>query len=485
MTTNWSDQLPKGPYALCVGASQTLYGEENLKLVARNMGTITDRLNKKKAAPYKVVCAGVLTDKPGIRRFVNMVNSDDNCMGVIIHAHTFSPGQMWVPLQNLAKPLLHLWTYFWDQLPLEKVDMDFMNTNQSTHGDPELNNGLKEFGIPHHTVFGSWNDAGTLGEIAQWMRVARVSRKIIDSKILYFGGRMDSVVGTEMPSNTLARLFGVDVLNMPVSAFAGAMQKVAAISVAARVRQYRKAYEWHATAESSSAVVSMAATQEIAITELLKRYGASCWTSHFMRLDGMGQLPGLAAQRTMAAGYGFGPEGDVGVALAGLMAHYLSEGLEGAVSTLAEPYLYDGLGDPDGRGCIVAAHMAEVSPAIADTTGERKPSLQVHKLDIGNSGIVARLVFRGKSGTASLASFVFRNGAPRLIVADVEAVPSKEMKNLPVGHVTLRPLNGVKQFSLQWAEAAGSHHDALAYGLDSGDWELFAKINGIPFVKIG
>ena len=104
MNTNWSEQLPKGPYALCVGASQTLYGEENLKLVARNMGTITDRLNKRNATPYKVVCAGVLTDKPGIRRFVNLVNSDDNCMGVIIHAHTFSPGQMWVPLQNLTKP---------------------------------------------------------------------------------------------------------------------------------------------------------------------------------------------------------------------------------------------------------------------------------------------------------------------------------------------------------------------------------------------
>jgi L-arabinose isomerase len=228
----------------------------------------------------------------------------------------------------------------------------------------------------------------------------------------------------------------------------------------------------------------MAATQELAVTELLKRHGASCWTSHFMRLDGMGQLPGLAAQRTMAAGYGFGPEGDVGVALAGLIAHYLSDGLEGAVSTLAEPYLYDGLGDSDG-GCIVAAHMAEVSPSIADATGGKKPSLQVHKLDIGNSGIVARLVFPGKKGLASLASFVFRNGSPRLIVADVEAVASKAMKNLPVGHVTLKPLNGVKQFSIQWAAAAGSHHDALAYGLPSADWELFAKINGIPFVKIG
>ena len=484
MTTNWSDQLPKGPYVLCVGASQTLYGEENLKLVARNMGTITDKLNKSKITPYKVVCAGVLTDKAGIRRFVNLVNSDDNCMGVIIHSHTFSPGQMWVPLQNLNKPLLHLWTYFWDQLPLEKVDMDFMNTNQSTHGDPELNNGLVEFGIAHHTVCGSWNNAGTLKEIAQWMRVARASQKIMDTRILYFGGRMDSVVGTEMPSNTLARLFGVDVMNMPVSAFAGAMQKVGADAAAALVKQYRKEYAWHTTAEASAAVVSMAATQEIAITELLKRHGASCWTSHFMRLDGMGQLPGLAAQRTMAAGYGFGPEGDVGVALAGLMAHYLSEGVEGAVSTLAEPYLYDGLGDADG-GCIVAAHMAEVSPAIADATGAKKPSLQVHKLDIGNSGIVARLVFPGRSGPASLASFVFRNGAPRLIVADVEAVPSKVMKNLPVGHVTLKPLNGVRQFSLQWAAAAGSHHDALAYGLPSADWALFAKINGIPFVKIG
>ena len=284
--------------------------------------------------------------------------------------------------------------------------MNFMNTNQSTHGDPELNNGLVEFGIPRHTVFGSWNNAGTLQEIAQWMRVARASQKIIDTKILYFGGRMDSVVGTEMPSNTLARLFGVDVMNMPVSAFVGAMQKVGADAVAALVKDYRKQYAWHATADSSSAVVSMAATQEIAITELLKRNGASCWTSHFMRLDGMGQLPGLAAQRTMSAGYGFGPEGDIGVALAGLIAHYLSEGLEGAVSTLAEPYLYDGLGDADS-GCIVAAHMAEVSPAIADATGGKKavtPGASVGHRQFGHRGPVG-LPWKVRTSKSGLVRF--------------------------------------------------------------------------------
>jgi L-arabinose isomerase len=460
-------------YIALIGASQDLYGPETLKMVAEKMQTVTEHFNApENGLPCQIRFNGVQISRESIAEFVAAVNNDPQCAGVIIHSFTFSPGQQWVGLKDLNKPVLHLNTWFDAEVPYATIDMDYMNGHQSAHGDIELSKGLDSSGIRRHAIHGYWQDAETLSSIAQWARVALAKAELQSERVLFIGGRMDHVVGTEFSSSALAAKLGVRVVNLDTSKLVAAMQAISNETVDDRVAEYRETYRFDNTAESQLDLVSDAARQELGISELLGQHNANCWTSHFNRLAGLRQLPGLAAQLGMARGQGFGPEGDANVAVAVRLAALMCRD---GKSSLGEDYVL-------GRGVFLDSHMAEVSPAIA---ARKSVSLQVHPLGIGDSGTVARLVFSAEPmEPATVASLVFVDGAMRLVAGKVSIeAPPEPLPRLPVGHAILRPDLKLPEFRACWQQAGGSHHHALS-NIGLGEWELFANATGMQFVGI-
>ncbi len=456
--------------------SQFLYGAETLRQVAENARVIAERLGSSESIPAncRIVYKDTVKTADEITKIVKEANYRDNCAGIIVWMHTFSPSKMWINgLSLLQKPYLHLHTQFGRNIPNTEIDMDFMNLHQSAHGDREHGFIDARMRSARKVVVGYWQDASVQTKIAKWMRSAIgycVSKSL---KVVRFGDNMREVAVTEGDKVEAQLKFGWQVNTWSVGALAEEIANVRDGEVEELMRTYAQVYE---IATEDLEAVRYQAREEIAIKRILDREGACAYSNTFQDLYGMDQLPGLATQHLMAQGYGFGAEGDWKTSA---MTHIIKQMTDGkGGSSFIEDYTYD---LEPGKELCLGAHMLEVCPTIA----AGRPRIEVHPLGIGDRNPPARLVFEGRVGKAILVTLVDMGGRFRLIVHDIETVkPMMEMPNLPVARVMWRPEPNLIDGTHCWILAGGAHHSVLSYDATAEMMEDWANMMGIEFVHI-
>lgn len=462
-----------------VTGSQHLYGPETLKQVAEDSMKITEGFNGSASVPFKVVFKPTLTNSQDIRKLCSEANLDDNCAGIITWMHTFSPAKMWIAgLSELRKPLLHLHTQYNRDIPWDSIDMDFMNLNQSAHGDREYGFIGARLRIPRKVVVGHWQDAEVLTRVGQWMRTAVGVVEGRSLKIARFGDNMRQVAVTEGDKVEAQIKFGWEVSGFGVGDLVERVNEVTEEEVVKLMEEYSRVYDFApevlASEEKMNAVREQARI-ELGMKSFLEEGGFSVFTTTFENLHGLKQLPGLAVQHLMAEGYGFGPEGDWKT---GALVRIMKIMAAGKGTSLMEDYTYH---FEPGNEMILGAHMLEVCPTLAAA----KPRIEVHPLGIGGKADPARVVFSGKEGSAVCASLIDMGGRMRLVVNDVTAVKfENDMPKLPVARVLWKPEPSLKESAEAWIYAGGAHHSSFSYEVDAEQLADFAEMVGLEFVHI-
>jgi L-arabinose isomerase len=463
-----------------VVGSQHLYGSEVLKEVEAHARAIADRLSASSHIPLKVVCQPVMTGSDSIHRLFLDANSATHCVGVITWMHTFSPARMWVAgLQSLQKPLLHLHTQFNQDLPWATIDMDFMNVNQSAHGDREFGFiGARTRHAPK-IVAGFWQDIELQASIGVWARAACAWHDAHQLKIVRFGDNMRDVAVTEGDKLEAQLKLGWVVNGYGVGDLAQRIESATEAKVAKLISEYEQSY---AVTESLQAGGSCrqslceAARIEVGLRDFLSEVGAYGFTDTFEDLHGLTQLPGIAVQRLMAEGYGFGAEGDWKAAALVRAMKVMNSGLKGGTSFM-EDYTYH----LRNGGQVLGAHMLEVCPTLAGAN----PSLEIHPLHIGGKADPVRLVFTALNGPGVNASLIDMGNRFRLVVNKIEVIrPEEPLPKLPVARALWRPKPNLKTAATAWIAAGGAHHTCLSTALDPEHLEDFAQIAGIEYVLI-
>ncbi len=460
-----------------VTGSQHLYGPETLKQVAENSKKIAAALDDSGKIPCKVVFKPVLTGPQEIYNLCMDANTAKNCVGIITWMHTFSPAKMWIAgLKNLQKPFLHLHTQFNRDLPWATIDMDFMNLNQSAHGDREFGFICARMRLNRKVVVGHWQDKEVQERIGVWMRAACAWHDMRGMKIARFGDNMREVAVTEGDKVEAQKQFGCSVNGYGVGDLVAYIKKVRDKDIDALVEQYRKEYNIKAGAEKTDSVRE-AARIEAGMRTFLEKGDFKAFTTTFEDLHGLLQLPGLAVQRLMAEGYGFGAEGDWKTAALVRAMKVMAVGLKGGTSFM-EDYTYHL--DPKGQK-VLGAHMLEVCSSIADS----KPSLEVHPLGIGGKADPVRVVFNVAAGDGLNASLIDMGNRFRLIVNTVKVVkPDAPLPNLPVARVVWIPMPNLKIGAAAWIYAGGAHHTGFSMAITEEYLEDMAKMAGIEYVLI-
>ncbi len=459
-----------------VTGSQHLYGETTLKSVAANAGVIAESLDSEKVMPVRVIVKPVMTRPEEIRELCRAANNTQACIGLVLWMHTFSPAQMWIAgLTLLSKPMLHLHTQFNRSLPWESIDMDFMNLNQSAHGDREFGFITARLRLPRKVVVGFWQEGETIHEIAAWSRAAAGWHEAQHLKVARFGDNMREVAVTEGDKVAAHAKFGISVDGFGVGDLVAAMDKVTEVAVQDLVAEYRKTYSIAPEHDKAQAIAE-AARIELGLEAFLTEGGYGAFTDTFQDLHGLPQLPGLPVQRLMAKGYGFGGEGDWKTAALVRMMKTMADGLPGGTSFM-EDYTYDFSGTPR----VLGAHMLEVCPSIA----AEKPTLEIHPLGIGGKADPVRLVFTAPDGPAVVASLIDMGGRFRLVMNEVEVVqPDRPLAKLPVARAVWIPQPNLKIAAAAWIYAGGAHHTSFSQALRSEIIEDFAEIAGVELVRI-
>jgi L-arabinose isomerase len=447
--------------------SQGLYGEDVVQQ------EIADRLAEDKQIPCDVVWKPVLTDATSIRKACLAAGADDSCLGLIVWMHTFSPAKMWISgLEALRKPLLHLHTQANLALPWAEIDMDFMNLNQAAHGDREFGYIQTRLGTTRKTVAGHVSDPRVGARIGDWARTTRLAR---------FGDNMRDVAVTEGDKVEAELRFGVSVNTYGVNDLVACVDAADEGAVDELVQEYQDRY---AVAEPLRAgherheSLRYAARIEAGLRAFLDAGGFTAFTTNFEDLGGLRQLPGLAVQRLMADGYGFGGEGDwkTSVLLRGLKV--MAEGLPGGTSFM-EDYTYHLV---PGEEKILGAHMLEVCPSIA--TGQ--PRVEIHPLGIGNREDPVRLVFDAEPGPAVVLGLVDLGERFRLVGNEVEVVPPDQpLPKLPVARAVWKPAPDLRTSTEAWLTAGGPHHTVLSTALNAEHLWDFADLTGTELALIG
>jgi L-arabinose isomerase len=459
-----------------VTGSQSLYGEEILKQVAEDSRTIAAALDSSHVVPVKIVFKPVLTTSDAVTKLCLEANSNKLCAGIITWMHTFSPAKMWIAgLSKLDKPMLHFHTQFNRDIPWGEIDMNFMNLNQSAHGDREFGYICSRLRLKRKVVTGHWQDSKAIGDIAVWVRAAVASVDARSLKVARFGDNMRDVAVTEGNKVSAQLMLGYEVHGYGVGDLVKEVNDVDEAAIRSLLGQYRDHYLASESVLNSPAVKE-AARIEIGMRNFLEKGNFKAFTTTFEDLHGLVQLPGLAVQRLMADGYGFGAEGDWKTAALVRSMKVMAEGLEGGTSFM-EDYTYHL--DPENTAAL-GAHMLEVCPSIADG----KPSLQVHPLGIGSKNDPARLVFRTKTGQALNASLIDLGDRFRLIVNSVDVIPCPEMPRLPVASVLWKPRPDLRTAATSWIYAGGAHHTGFSQALEISHLADFAEITGIECVVI-
>ena len=463
--------------------SQSLYGEECLREVEKHAKLIVEGLNKSGILPFEVLWKPTLIDNVSIRKLFNDANADDNCAGVITWMHTFSPDKSWIlGLQEYRKSLLHLHTQFNEEIPYDTIDMDFMNTNQSAHGDREFGHIVTRMGIVRKVVVGYWNDKDVQERIARWMRTAIGVMESSHIRILRVGDNMRNVAVTEGDKVEAQIKFGWEIDSYNITDIAEYVNNVSQEEIDKVVQEYYEKYDIILDGRDEDEFrrhVAVQAGIEIGFEKFMKEKNYHAIVTNFETLSGLKQLPGLAIQRLMEKGYGFGAEGDWKTAGMVRLMKIMADGVENSKGTsFMEDYTYNLVKGQEG---ILQAHMLEVCPSISDV----KPSIRVCPLSMGDREDPARLVFTSKPGKAIATSLVDLGNRFRLIVNEVECMKQdKKMPNLPVASAFWRPEPNLSTGAEAWILAGGAHHTSFSYDLTAeqmGDW---AEAMGIEVVYI-
>ena len=464
----------------CTG-SQDLYGEECLQHVAEHSAIIVDRLNQSGILPFEVVLKPTLITNEVIRRTFNEANTDENCAGVIVWCHTFSPAKSWIlGLQEYRKPLLHLHTQFNQEIPYATIDMDFMNENQAAHGDREWGHMVTRMGIERKVVVGHWSDERVQKKIASWMRTAIGIIESSHVRVMRVADNMRNVAVTEGDKVEAQLKFGWEVDAYPVNEIAQSVEAVSASDVNALVDEYYEKYDILLEGRDPAEFrrhVAVQAQIELGFERFLQEKNYQAIVTHFGDLGSLKQLPGLAIQRLEEKGYGFGAEGDWKVAAMVRIMKLMTAGMKDAKGTsMLEDYTYNLVPGKEG---ILQAHMLEICPSIADGP----ISIKCQPLTMGDREDPARLVFTAKEGRGIATSLVDLGNRFRLIINDVDCKKTeKPMPKLPVATNFWTPKPSLEVGAEAWIYAGGAHHTAFTYDLTAeqmGDWAAAMGIEAV------
>ncbi|MGD1044628.1 MAG: L-arabinose isomerase [Bacteroidota bacterium] len=462
--------------------SQHLYGPDTLRQVAQNSQAIVDGLNASGLIPVKIVFKPVLTTPESIHTLCLEANSQPNCIGMIMWMHTFSPAKMWIGgLKILAKPFVHLHTQSNRDIPWDTIDMDFMNLNQAAHGDREFGFICTRMGKKRKVIVGYWQDASVQQQLNIWTRVASAWADAQGGKIARFGDNMREVAVTEGDKVEAQLRFGYSVNGYGIGDLVKRINEVPDASIHKLITEYESKYTVAAAAKKGGERYSNlfeTARIELGMRAFLTEGKFKAFTTTFEDLHGLKQLPGLAVQRLMADGYGFGAEGDWKTAALVRAIKVMASGLKGGTSFM-EDYTYHL--NPAGMK-VLGAHMLEVCESIA----EGKPSLEVHKLGIGGKDDPPRLVFSVPNGPALNASMIDMGNRFRLIVNEVIVVPpDKPLPKLPVARAMWIPKPNLQIGAAAWILAGGAHHTGFSQAITADYMEDFAEIADIEYLLIG
>ncbi len=477
--------MPGGndPVIWLVTGSQHLYGEETLREVAEHARRVGAELEQAPALPVPLVVHDPLTEADAIRRLLTQAQADEACIGVIAWMHTFSPARMWIGgLQALSKPLLHLHTQFDRDLPWSEIDMDYMNLNQSAHGDREFAHAATRLGVRRKTVVGHWSDPQVQERIGLWARAARGYQEAQHLKVARFGDNMRDVavtegdkVGAQLTLGSSVNGYGIDALGVAV---AEAPETMVSEILAGYDGDYDVVAELRAGGERRASLVE-AARIEAGLRGLLKDGGFGAFTDTFEDLGALRQLPGIAVQRLMADGYGFGAEGDWKTAVLLRVMKVMAAGLPGGTSFMEDYVYHFGAGGAHSR--ILGAHMLEVCPSIAGG----RPSCEIHPLSIGGREDPVRLVFTAPPGPAVVVCLIEVGGRLRLVANQVEVVaPEADLPRLPVARAVWRPEPELSTAAEAWLMAGGSHHSVFTMALGMESLRDLADMWGVELVAI-
>nr|MBI1231911.1 L-arabinose isomerase [Cytophagales bacterium] len=464
-----------------VTGSQHLYGEETLLQVRQHGIQIAEGLGQNERIGVHVVFTDVVTGMEEIRKLFQRANTSAGCIGVMVWMHTFSPAKMWINgLKILQKPLLHLHTQFNRDIPWSSIDMDFMNLNQSAHGDREFGFIASRMRIKRKVVVGHWRAASVAKEIDDWARACLGWDDWQGAKFVRFGDNMRQVAVTEGDKVEAEMQFGFSVNTHAVGDLVETVERVSEDEIDALVQTYEESYTVSKALQENGTqrgALRDAAKIELGLSHFLKTGGFKGFTDTFEDLHGLKQLPGIAVQRLMQQGYGFAGEGDWKTAALVRAMKVMATGLSGG-NAFMEDYTYHF--DPEDS-LVLGSHMLEVDPCLAS----HKPSCEIHPLGIGGKADPVRLVFNVGAGPGLNASLVDMGNRFRLVVNEVEAVePRHSLPKLPVARVLWKPLPDMETACKAWILAGGAHHTCFSQNISSYILEDFAEIAGIELLTI-
>lgn len=464
-----------------ITGSQNLYGEAVLKQVAANSRRIVAELNRSTQLPVKLIFQPVLTTPEAIRQLCLDANNAPQCAGLVLWMHTFSPSKMWIAgLSALRKPFLHLHTQFNRDLPWSEIDMDFMNLNQAAHGDREAGHIHTRLRLNRKVVVGHWTDHEVQDRLAVWMRAARAWHDWQGAKFCRFGDNMRQVAVTDGDKVSAEARFGYSIPTYGVGDLVQLVDEVTDNAANKLCAEYEARYNVAPELRKGGArheSLRYGARLELGLRAFLKNGGFKGFTDSFEVLHGLQQLPGLAVQRLMAAGYGFGAEGDWKTAALVRAMKVMAADLPGGTSFM-EDYTYHL--DPAGP-LVLGAHMLEICESIADG----KPALEIHPLSIGGKGDPVRLVFHAHPGAAINASIIDLGNRFRLLVSEVDVVePPEDLPKLPVARAVWKCRPDFKTNAAAWILAGGAHHTGFSYAVTTEHMEDFAAMAGLELVVI-
>jgi L-arabinose isomerase len=461
--------------------TQNLYGDDVLEQVAEQSRIVSDLLAKNINAPVEIIWKPILKTSDEIRQTMQDASSNNACIGVIVWMHTFSPAKMWISgLHALTKPLLHLHTQANSQLPWSTIDMDFMNLNQAAHGDREHGHIQARLNHSRKIVVGHSSDAYVQRRISNWTRAAIGWHTSQNLKLARFGDNMRFVAVTDGDKTGAQIKLGFSVEAYGVNTLVEAVANVTDKQIDALIPEYLDKYDVVPELKPGGArhtSLRYAASQEIALRSLLEDGGFGAFTTNFEDLGGLKQLPGLAVQRLMADGYGFGGEGDWKTSAFLRIVKSMTVGEKGGTSFMEDYTYHFGPGEPK----VLGAHMLEVCPTIASA----KPKLEIHQLGIGNREDPCRLVFDANPGNGFVSCLVDMGDHYRIIINEIEVVnPDAPLPNLPVARAVWKPLPSLEVSAESWIYAGGSHHTVMSTAIDIEVIQDFAEIAGVELLEI-
>lgn len=464
-----------------VTGSQHLYGDEALKKVTKHSKKIVESFSQSNKIPVNVVYKPVLTKPASIKRLCLEANSDEKCIGLITWMHTFSPARMWIGgLDVLQKPFVHLHTQFNRDIPWSEIDMDFMNLNQSAHGGREFGFMATRMRLNRKVITGHWQDDEVVEKLATWMRAAGAWHDAQGAKIARFGDNMRQVAVTEGDKVAAQRKLGYEVNGYGIGDLVEFMENVTANEIDSIIDEYEQRYtidEALRKGGSKRQALREAARIELGLRGFLEDGDFKGFTTTFQNLYGLKQLPGLAVQRLMADGYGFGAEGDWKTAALVRTMKVMGSGLEGGTS-LMEDYTYH---LEPGNIKELGSHMLEICESIAG----QKPSLEIHSLDIGGKADPVRSVFTAPDGPAINATIIDLGNRFRMVVNEVDVVqPDKPLPKLPVARAVWIPKPNLKKAATAWILAGGAHHSSFSQAVSVEHLRDFAEIADIEYLVI-